>query len=86
MAELGYPEIDISQWFAVFAPVGTPPEIVARLSAEMNKMLADPGTKKRLAAAALSPVGGSPADFSRRLKSEGEAWLKTAHDFGMDKH
>jgi tripartite-type tricarboxylate transporter receptor subunit TctC len=86
MAELGYPEIDISQWFAVFAPVGTPPEIVARLSAEMNKMLADPETKKRLAAAALSPVGGSPADFSRRLKSEGETWLKTAHDFGLDKH
>lgn len=86
MAELGYPGIDISQWFALFAPVGTPPEIVARLSAEMNKVLGDPKTKERLATAALSPVGGSPADFSRRLKSEGEVWLKTARDFGLDKN
>lgn len=85
MAELGYPEIDIAQWFALFAPVGTPPEIVARLSAELNKVLVDPKTKEKLAGAALSPVGGSPADFSRRLRSEGELWLKTAHDFGMDK-
>jgi tripartite-type tricarboxylate transporter receptor subunit TctC len=86
MAELGYPEIDISQWFAVFAPIGTPPEIVARLSTELNKVLADPKTKSRLATAALSPVGGSPADFARRLTSEGEGWLKRARDFGMDKN
>jgi tripartite-type tricarboxylate transporter receptor subunit TctC len=86
MAELGYPEIDISQWFAVFAPVGTPPEIVVRLSTELNKVLADPKTKAKLATAALSPVGGSPADFTQRLTSEGEGWLKRARDFGMDKN
>jgi len=86
MAELGYPEIDISQWFAVFAPVGTPPDVIARLSTELNKVLADPKTKAKLATAALSPVGGSPADFARRLISEGESWLKRARDFGMDKN
>jgi tripartite-type tricarboxylate transporter receptor subunit TctC len=86
MAELGYPEIDISQWFALFGPAGTPPEIVARLATELGKVLADPKTKERLAGAALAPVGGSPREFSQKLKSEGEAWLKTAHDFGMDKN
>ena len=86
MAELGYPEIDISQWFALFEPAGTPPEIVARLAAELGKVLADPKIKERLGGAALSPVGGSPQEFSRKLKSEGEAWLKTAHEFGMDKN
>jgi tripartite-type tricarboxylate transporter receptor subunit TctC len=86
MAELGYPEIDISQWFAVFAPAGTPPEIVARLSNELDKVLADAKTKEKLAGAALSAVGGSPDDFARRLKSEGRTWLQTAHDFGLDKN
>lgn len=86
MAELGYPEIDIAQWFAVFAPAGTPPEIVAQLSAALNKVLADPAVKEKLAGAALSTVGGSPADFSKRLDEEGENWLKRARDFGLDKN
>ena len=86
MAELGYPEIDITQWFAVFAPVGTPPDVLGRLSTQLNKVLADPKTRQRLGAAALSPVGGSSTEFARRLKSEGEDWLKTAREFGMDKN
>lgn len=86
MAELGYPEIDISQWFALFAPAGTPPEIVVRLGTEVNKALADPKTKERLAAAALSTVGGSSEEFAHRLKSEGKTWLATARAFGLGKN
>jgi tripartite-type tricarboxylate transporter receptor subunit TctC len=86
MAELGYPEIDISQWFAVFAPAGTPPEIVARLAGELNKALGDPKTKERLAGAALSAVGGTPEECARRLGSEGKGWLQRAREFGLDRN
>ena len=86
MAELGYPEIDISQWFALFGPAGMPPEIVAEMASKVRKVLTDPKTKERLASAALSPVGGSSEELSRKLKSEGEAWLKTTHEFGLDKN
>ena len=86
LAELGYSGIDMTQWFAVFAPAGTSMDIVNRMSTELHKVLADPKVKDRLADAALETVGGSPEEFAGRLKAEGAAWLKTAHDFGLDKN
>ncbi len=86
MAEAGYPEIAITQWFAAFAPAGTPGEIVERLAAACAKALADPTVRERLAAAALETVGGTPDEFSRRLAAEGEAWLRRAREFGLDRH
>lgn len=86
LAELGYPEIDMTQWFALFAPVETPKEIVARLSAELRRVLTDPEVKERLGLAALEPVGGSPEEFAKRLQSEGAAWLHTARAFGVGKN
>lgn len=80
MAKLEYSGIDMMQWFAVFAPTRTPTEIAQRLSVDLGKV------KERLAGAALEAVGGSPEQFSRRLESEGTAWFKTAHDFGLDRN
>jgi tripartite-type tricarboxylate transporter receptor subunit TctC len=86
LAELGYPDIDMTQWFAAFAPAGTPSEIVQRLSTAFLAVLADPQVKAKLALAALETVGGSPQDFSRRLKSEGEVWLRTAREYGIGRN
>jgi tripartite-type tricarboxylate transporter receptor subunit TctC len=83
LAEVGYPDIDMSQWFAAFAPAGTPAAIVERLSAGFRKALADPEVRAKLALAALEPLGGTPEDFSRRLRSEGETWLGTARKYGI---
>jgi tripartite-type tricarboxylate transporter receptor subunit TctC len=46
--EAGLPEYQVSAWNAIFAPKGTPPEVVKRLSASLLKALEDPATKKRL--------------------------------------
>ncbi len=86
LAELGYPEIDMTQWFAVFAPAETPKDIVERLSADLRKVLAEPEVKERLGLAALEPVGGSSEEFSKRLQAEGTTWLRTARAFGMGKN
>jgi tripartite-type tricarboxylate transporter receptor subunit TctC len=83
LAEVGFPDIDMSQWFAAFLPAGAPAPVVERLSAAFQKSLADPEVRTKLALAALEPVGGTPEDFSRRLRSEGETWLGTARKYGI---
>ena len=57
--------------------------VVERLSAAFQKALADPEVRAKLALAALEPLGGTPQDFSRRLRSEGETWLGTARKYGI---
>ena len=83
MAEAGFPGIDLSQWFGILGPAGLPADVVARLSAEFQKALADPDVKRRLAGAALETVGGSPEGMARRLRDESGAWVRIARDVGM---
>lgn len=83
LAEAGYSGIDITQWFGALAPVGTPHEVVMRLSSAFLKVLADPGVVQRLANAGLEPVGGSPETFARRIKDEVGAWSRAAKDLGL---
>jgi tripartite-type tricarboxylate transporter receptor subunit TctC len=83
LADLGFPDIDMSQWFAAFAAAGTPPAIVERLSAGLQKALAVPEVRAKLAVAALEPLGGTPQDLARRLRDEGETWVNTARKYGI---
>lgn len=83
MAEAGYANIDMAQWFAVFAPPETPKDIVGRMSAALRAALAEPKVVERLASAGLSPVGGSPEDVARRFESEGATWLDAVRALGL---
>ncbi len=83
MAEAGFPGIDLSQWFALLGPAGLPPEVLARLSTEFLKALADPDVKRRLAGAGLEPVGGSPEEFRQRLAQESAVWARIAKEVGL---
>lgn len=85
LAESGYPEIDISQWFGLMGKVGTPPEIINRLSVAYNKALADPTVGKRLFSVATEPVGGTPEEMAARMKTEMAVWAKAAKEAGMGK-
>jgi tripartite-type tricarboxylate transporter receptor subunit TctC len=68
--EAGIKGLVLDQWVGVFVPAGTPAPIVERLNAEVNKALADPATRTALLGSAQEPVGGSPAEFSARLREE----------------
>ena len=68
--EAGYRELVIEQWLGVFAPAGTPADIVARLNAEIGKALAEPAIRERYAQAAMEPVGGTAADLARLLRGD----------------
>lgn len=83
LAEVGFPDIDMMQWFAAYTAAGTPRGIVEQLSVAFQQVLADPEVRAKLALAALEPLGGTPQDFSRRLREEGETWLNTARKYGI---
>ena len=83
LAEQGYPQIDIAQWFGVVAPAGVPNEVVTRLSAAFNKAVSDPKIVQRLFDAGLEVVGGSPADMTKRMAAETVIWSKAATEAGL---
>ena len=58
------------QWLGVFVPQGTPPAIVARLSAEIGKALADPAIRKNLEDSAQEPIGGSADAFAKLVRDD----------------
>jgi tripartite-type tricarboxylate transporter receptor subunit TctC len=83
VAEAGVPGYEASQWYGVLAPAQTPKEIVARLHAEIVRILEMPDMRRKLAADGTDPVGSSPEEFARYIKSELTKWGKVARDAGI---
>lgn len=73
MAEF-LPGFEVSAWFGIGAPSGTPVEFVDKLNKEINAGLADPKIRIRLAELAATSLAGSPADFGRLIVEETEKW------------
>lgn len=86
MKELGYAGVDISQWFALFAPPETPKEIVDCLAAVARAVLAEPTVVELLARSALSPVGGTPEDFNRHYENKGATWTEAVRALMREPH
>ncbi len=72
--EAGFKGLVIEQWQGVFLPAGTPKEIVARLNAEIVKILADPKVRERYAQNGLETVGNTPDEFSALVRGEFEKY------------
>ena len=70
------PGFEANGWFALFAPAGTPNEIVLKLNAEINKILEQPDVKQRYADLGAITVGGSPEKLRDQVKSEVERWAE----------
>ena len=80
--EQGFSGFDDLTWFGFFAPAGTPPAVVARLNAEINKALEAPDTKEKLAAQGFDWKRSSPADFAAFLRDEVAKWARAVKDSG----
>ena len=74
IGETALPGYDVSTWFGLVAPAGTPREIVARLNAAIVKGLAATETRERLLAQGIEPLGSTPAEFSKLLRDELPKW------------
>jgi tripartite-type tricarboxylate transporter receptor subunit TctC len=70
MAEAGVAGFDISTWFGLFAPAGTPPEIIGKWNADVVRILDSPEMRERLIAQGAEAAPDSPADFARFVSSE----------------
>jgi tripartite-type tricarboxylate transporter receptor subunit TctC len=63
-------------WYGLLAPAKTPPDVVARLTAAMKKVLADPDLRQKLEQIGARPVGNTPAEFAAQVKREIERMKK----------
>ena len=70
IAEAGFPKGEFNFWVGLLAPAGTPKEIVARLNDEINKALATPEIKERIAKLGAEPMEMNPAQFDTFLRDE----------------
>jgi len=76
VAESGFPGFEAQSWNGLFAPAKTPPEIIARLNAEVNKALNAPDLRETLVAQGAVVLGGSSADFGKYIDQEVTHWGK----------
>ena len=80
LAEQGLTGFDVTSWYALVAPAGTPQPIVERLHAEIAKALAEPDVRERIAGLGAEPVGNSPTEFAAMQRVEAARWAKLARD------
>ena len=84
MAESGVPDFDLNSWNGYFGPAGLPPEVVARLNAAINQVVAKPETRQRLAALGFDAFSGTPQDFARFVGEQRDLWGKLIRDAGIE--
>lgn len=78
--EAGIKGIDVGIWLGLFAPVGTPPAVVARLNAEINKVLAMPDVREKIANGGATAVGGTTEEFAQFVRTDYARWGKVAKE------
>ena len=83
IAELALPGFEVTGWFGVLAPAGTPAAVVERLNKEINALLAQPDVKDRLQALGVEPAQGSPADFAALIASETQRYGDAIRRLGL---
>ena len=79
LEEAGVPGVEITLWSGLFAPGGTPPEIVDKLEREIRSAMEDPQIRDRLRTLGADAVGSSAAEFRARIKSDIESWTEVAN-------
>ncbi len=76
IAESGVPGFEVNVWYGLFAPRGTPPKIVAKISADVSRIVKTPETRDRFAALGADSEGTTPAEFRNYFRGDVEKWAK----------
>lgn len=80
VAELGYPEVDMDVWFGLVGSSKIPPQVLARLNAEVNKALALPDLRERLLSQQYEPLGGSSERFAKLIREDMDRYAKVIRE------
>jgi tripartite-type tricarboxylate transporter receptor subunit TctC len=83
IAESGYPGFEANTWYGLLVPTGTPTPIIALLNAEVNRVLATPEVRARLASEGGDTLGGSPERFAAFLAAEHAKWGRVVRESGV---
>ena len=83
VAESGVSGYEVTTWYGLMVPAGTPKEIIARLHAAAASALGHPEVKKRFATSDLEPAGSTPEQFGAFVRSEIAKWAKVIKESGM---
>jgi tripartite-type tricarboxylate transporter receptor subunit TctC len=81
VAESGVPAFEAVSWFGVWAPAATPPGVVAKINADIQKVFADPDFRESFLD--LDPIAGSPAQFAEFIQAEAAKWSKVVKDANL---
>jgi tripartite-type tricarboxylate transporter receptor subunit TctC len=76
------PGYEATAWFGIAMPRGTPREAIEKVNAEVNRALADPKMRERLAELGGAPLEGTPEDFGNVIRAETEKWAKVVKASG----
>jgi tripartite-type tricarboxylate transporter receptor subunit TctC len=83
VAESGYPGFEAATWSGLVAPAGTPPPVIDRLNAEVQKALGRPEMVQKLAEDGSTPLGGTPKQFADFIRTEHAKWGAAVRDAGI---
>lgn len=83
VAEQGLPGYETTSWFGVFTPAHTPPDLVAKLTAEVRKVFNDPAVRESLSKVGLTPVGNNQEDFIAHIQRENAKWERAIEVSGV---
>ncbi len=82
LSEAGVPGYDANAWFGVFAPAGTPDAVIARLQAEISRIVKVPEIRDRFQALGAEPVGSTSEQFAAFYRNEVLKWGKVVKESG----
>ena len=80
LSEQGLKGFDVSNWFGIYAPKGTPADVVARVGTAFNQALQEPDLQKRLAALGATPTGSTPEQMATVVAGDTVKWSKLIRD------
>lgn len=82
IAELGYPKFDVSTWYGLFMPKGTPADVVATMHDAVNALLATPKAREAIIAQGAEPQAMTAKAFGDQLKTEYQQWRDIVKESG----
>jgi len=82
IAESGYPTFDVNPWFGLFAPKGTPRDVVQKISTDVGRLLEDPAFVASLAAQGATPMKRTPDQFKTILIDDIKKWAVVVKESG----
>jgi tripartite-type tricarboxylate transporter receptor subunit TctC len=83
IAESGYKDFSAVDWKVIMAPAGTPPDIVRRMNAAIEKALTQPAMLATLSAEGSTPMGGSPEQAAKYIQTEQALWATLVREAGV---